>query len=135
MNNTPASGGSGDLSLPGQASTPGGTPTPEDMPNSQELEPHVIYLNDPVQPRCATWRLSQGHEALALFTSSEAASAYQTAHLNGNWQVFRPGRTALLSLLRASEAQGVLYAVLDPAGETARRIFDVPLVLQNASEE
>jgi len=130
MNKHPASG----PATP-EDNAPGGEAAPGDMPNSDELQPHVIYLNDPASPRCATWQLQQGHEALALFTSSEAAANYQTNHLNQQWQVFRPDRSTLLTLLRASESQGVLYAVLDPDGESAKRIFDLPLVLKNAEQQ
>ncbi len=104
------------------------------LDSTQDLQPHVIYLSDPATPRCATWRLQQGHEALALFTSEDAAASYQAAHLTADWQVVRPDRDTLLNLLRAGESQGILYAVLNPAGESAIRIFDLPMVLKNAEQ-
>ena len=105
-------------------------------PNTaDELHPHVLYHTDGAQARCATWRLEQGHEALALFTSADFAEAYRaTADLDDTWQAFRPDQPALIAIFRNCQAGGILYAVLDPDGTQAKRIFDIPQILSGAEE-
>ena len=42
-----------------------------------ELRPQVLYRVDGEQARFATWGLTDGHEALAIFTGAEAAEKYR----------------------------------------------------------
>ena len=65
--------------------------------------------------RFATWRLADGHEALALFTTPEAATNYcNDLEVSPGWAIFQPPRDKLLEILQACRDTGILYAALDP---------------------
>src|SRR6476661_463840 len=95
-----------------------------------ELHPHLVYRIDGDQARFATWRLTQGHEALAIFTTTEAAAKY-LAELGSSagWTVFEPPREKLIDVLFGCREAGILYAALDPLGGNAKTLFDIPQVL------
>jgi hypothetical protein len=70
-----------------------------------------------------------------LFLSGDSAAGYRAAaQLDDRWQMFRPGREPLRDVLRASVQSGIRFAVLDPDGRTARRIFDLAEILRQAEE-
>lgn len=101
-----------------------------------DLSPHLLYRSDAGQARFATWRLAEGHETLAIFTSEEAARKYgeeltEPAH----WLAFQPSRDKLLAILHACRDTGILYAALDPASGSAKTLFDIPRVLDEASRD
>jgi hypothetical protein len=103
---------------------------------SDELEPYVIYRLDQQQASFATWRLEQGHEALALFLSAESAAAYQAAaQLNADWTIMRAGREQLIQILSGCQQSDIRFAVLDPNSQQAKRIFDIPKVLEEARRQ
>jgi len=101
-----------------------------------ELHPHVIYRIDGDQARFATWQLQEGHEALAIFTTHEAATRYliELEHSVG-WTVYEPPREKLIDVLRGCREAGILYAALDPLGGNAKTLFDIPQVLRAADGE
>lgn len=104
------------------------TPTPAD-----ELLPHLLYRVAGGQAEFATWQLTGGGPALALFLTAENATAYRAAaHPGEEWQVFQPPRAALVDILRESVAAGVRFAVLDPDATQAKRLWDLNEVLRNA---
>ena len=104
------------------------------LPSSTELHPHLLYREDAGQARFATWGLTDGHEALALFTTADSANKYR-ADLGdpAAWTSYEPPRDTLIEILAACRAAGILYAALDPIGGNARTLFDIPKVLAAAS--
>ncbi len=95
-----------------------------------ELHPHLLYCVDGGQARFATWRLNEGHESLAIFTTSDVAEKYRAGLSDcARWTAFEPTRDKLLDILRASLAAGILYAALDPTDGHAKTLFDIPRVL------
>jgi hypothetical protein len=105
------------------------------LPSSTELHPHLLYREDAGQARFATWELSDGHEALAIFTTAEAAGQYR-ADLGdpAGWKDYEPPRDTLIEILASCRAAGILYAALDPIGGNARTLFDIPKVLAAAQQ-
>jgi hypothetical protein len=96
------------------------------LPANDELEPYLIYRIVGDQVECSVWQLKDGPMALALFLSGDSALAYHKAlGLANEWKVFRPARVGLLQLVKAAVQGGILYAVLDPDMEKAKRIFDL----------
>jgi hypothetical protein len=99
---------------------------------SAEIEPYILYRVEGAQLECALWQLQQGERALAVFLSADSATAYRDAARLAGWRVLRPGREALLELVRAHVGAGVRYAVLDPDLAQAKRIFDLQAILEAA---
>lgn len=78
--------------------------------------------------------MTEGHEALAMFTNVDAAAAYRAALSSADgWTVYQPPREKLIEVLAASRDAGILYAALDPLCGTAKTIFDIPRVLASAA--
>jgi hypothetical protein len=101
--------------------------------SSDELLPHLLYRAEGDQARCATWALSDGHEALAVFTTAATAGTYrQELDEPEVWSSFQPPRPQLLEILELSTRAGILYAALDPLGGSAKTLFDIPQVLAAA---
>jgi hypothetical protein len=104
------------------------------LPASSELHPHLLYRKDAGQARFATWELTDGHEALAMFTTAEAADKYRSELGDPSaWTSYEPPRDTLIEILTACRAAGILYAALDPIGGNARTLFDIPQVLAAAA--
>ena len=96
----------------------------------QEILPHLLYRIDGETARFATWELTDGHEALALFTTAESATKYRGDLAEpAAWNIFQPPRNKLIEILQACRATGILYAALDPVGGSAKTLFDIPQVL------
>jgi len=77
--------------------------------------------------------MTEGHEALAIFTTAEMAAAYRAELTNADgWTAFQPSRQKLLEILASSRDAGILYAALDPVGGSAKTLFDIPRVLASA---
>ncbi|SRR5260370_26326808 len=89
-----------------------------------EIQPFILFRIADGQAECATWQITGGGKALALFLSEEAATTYG-ANLGPGWRVARPPRAGLLELLRASAASGISFAALDPDRDKAKRVFDL----------
>jgi hypothetical protein len=103
------------------------TPTPA----ADELSPYLLVRVREGRAEFARWRVHDGPDALALFLSAEAATAYAGKVLTGTgWQVVRPPRASVLEVLRACFGAGVTLAVLDPDGERAKRVFPIGDILQ-----
>ena len=99
-----------------------------------ELHPQLLYRVDGEQARFATWGLTDGHEALALFTALEAAEKYRSELGEPDaWSAFQPPRDQLMEILAACRAAGIMYAALDPLGGNAKTLFDIPQVLAAAN--
>jgi hypothetical protein len=104
------------------------------QPSPTELHPQLLYRVDGEQARFATWELTDGHEALAIFTTREAAESYRTDLSEpAAWTVFQPPREKLIEILQACQSAGILYAALDPLGGSAKTLFDIPQVLAAVS--
>src|SRR5688572_30743614 len=92
--------------------------TPLPLPQStapEELQPHLLYRRDANQASFATWRLASGQEALALFSTADAAAKYRSDLPNAEaWQLYQPPRDALLEILRTSLGIKIEFAVLNP---------------------
>ena len=98
-----------------------------------ELHPNLVYRIDGDQARFATWRTNQGHEALAIFTTPEAAAKY-LAELadSAGWTAYQPPREKLIDVLRRCRGGNSLRGALDPLGGNAKTLFDIPQVLRTA---
>ena len=104
------------------------------LPASSELHPHLLYREDAGQARFATWGLTDGHEALALFTTAQTAEQYRVELGDpAAWTDYEPPRETLMEVFAACRAAGILYAALDPVGGSARTLFDIPKVLAAAT--
>jgi hypothetical protein len=104
-----------------------------EMPPGGELHPHLLYRQDGGQARFATWELSDGHEALALFATADSAATYRDELLEpAAWTAYEPPRAQLIEIFLACRASGILYAALDPLGGQAKTLFDIPQVLAAA---
>jgi hypothetical protein len=95
-----------------------------------ELHPQLLYRVDGDEARFATWELTDGHEALALFTTVEAATTYRSDLPEAaTWNIYQPPRNTLIEILQTCRSTGILYAALDPLGGSAKSLFDIPKVL------
>ena len=69
-------------------------------------------------------------DGLALFLTEHNAMEYSRQALSGpGWQVVRPPRASVLEVLRECHRAGVAFAVLDPDGEKAKRVFPIGEIL------
>jgi hypothetical protein len=99
-------------------------------PVADELSPYLLVRVRNDQAEFARWRVREGQDALAMFLTEAKATDYAMAALSGpGWQVVRPPRTSVLEVLRACHAAGVAFAVLDPDGEKAKRVFPIGEIL------
>lgn len=97
---------------------------------AEELDPYLLYRTSAAEAECALWRLTDGERALALFRAGDAATTYRAAAgLGPEWKLIRPEKPVLRSILEASLAAGIRFAVLDPDGSAAKRIFEIDKVL------
>jgi hypothetical protein len=104
------------------------------MNDPAELHPHLLYRTDGGQARFATWRVAEGHETLALFTSAESAEQYRSGLGDpAAWIFLQPPRDKLIAILQACRATGIFYAALDPLNGSAKALFDIPSVLASAT--
>jgi hypothetical protein len=109
------------------------TTLPLDLTSTPDLVPHLLYHVEADQGRFATWRLNEGHEALAIFTTAETANNYlRELSAEADWIVYQPPRDKLIEILQACRSTGILYAALDPLVGTAKTLFDIPRVLAAA---
>ena len=100
---------------------------------ADELSPYLLVRVTDGRVDFARWRVREGHDALVLFLNSESAMAYAKSTLSGpGWQVVRPPRASILEIFRACHAAGVTFAVLDPDGEKAKRVFPIGEILAAA---
>ncbi len=96
----------------------------------QDLEPFLLYVETDDQAEFATWRLSDGVLALAIFADREAAERYRSsAGLGSDWHVYQPAVDVLRSIFEACGAHGIEHAVLNPDHEQALRIWSLEQVL------
>jgi len=99
-----------------------------------EIQPYVVYRIEGASVECALWQFQDGQKALALFLSGDAAMSYRTsANLGDEWKIFCPAKDGLLQLLKGCFEAGIVYAVVDPDREKAKRIFNIREIL-NAVE-
>jgi hypothetical protein len=77
--------------------------------------------------------MTEGHEALAIFTTQDTAAAYRVVLIDADgWSFYQPPRQKLIELLAACRDAGILYAALDPVAGSAKTLFDIPRVLASA---
>ena len=77
--------------------------------------------------------MTEGHEALAIFTTSDTAAAYSATLSDApGWKIYQPPREKVIDILTKCRAAGILYAALDPIGGAAKTLFDIPQVLRGA---
>ena len=99
-------------------------------PVADELSPYLLVRVRNGQAEFARWRAREGQDALAMFLTEDNATAYAKSALSGTgWQIVRPPRTSVLEVLRACYAAGIVFAVLDPDGEKAKRVFPIGEIL------
>tara|TARA_B100000949_G_C13893408_1_gene289673 strand:- start:28 stop:348 length:321 start_codon:yes stop_codon:yes gene_type:complete len=100
------------------------------MEQHQDIEPFVIYRIDGGQMECALWKLQTGQDALALFLSGDSATTYmEPSNPDSEWKIFQPPKEVLSNILRVCYESGIIYAVLDPDTQQARRIFSIKEIL------
>jgi hypothetical protein len=98
-----------------------------------DLLPQLLYRIEDQQARFATWRMTDGHEALAIFATVDTATAYCAALSDARgWMIYQPPREKVIDILTKCRAAGILYAALDPIGGAAKTLFDIPQVLRGA---
>jgi hypothetical protein len=97
-----------------------------------ELHPHLLYRTAGGQAEFATWRLNEGHEALALFSTADAATRYQSELAGAAYTLFQPPRDKLLAIFQACLAANIRLAALDPSASGARTLFDLAQILAAA---
>lgn len=103
---------------------------------SDELQPYLLCHVDPNGMRCATWTLSGGSQALALFLSQDSADRFRLgASLNEVWRSYCPNRHDLIEILRQSMKSGIAHAVLEPDQARAKSLFDLAAVLRSVEGE
>ena len=103
---------------------------------TDEIHPYLVYRVTGGHMECALWQLREGPRALALFLSGDSATAYRdAAHPGDDWKVFRPDKENLWQLLKECYHAGIGYAVLDPDGDQAKRVFDIKSILTTVAEE
>lgn len=106
--------------------------TPQDTGHEDEILPYLVYRIAGDQMECALWTLDEGHKSLALFLSEQSATTYVDAtSLGPEWKIYQPIRGDLLRILKHSCDSGILFAVLDPDRQTAKRLFDLRQILNN----
>jgi hypothetical protein len=98
-----------------------------------ELHPHLLYRTTGGQAEFATWRLESGQEAVAIFTTPEAAARYQSEIASANYTLFQPPRDKLLSIFQACLAANIRIAALDPSAAGARTLFDLAQIVAAAN--
>lgn len=85
---------------------------------------------------CCLWQFKDGRKALALFLSGDAAISYrEAAELGAEWKIFCPARDVLLQMLTSCFQAGIVSAVLDPDLEKAKRIFNIPAILDEVEKK
>jgi len=100
-----------------------------------DLLPQLLYRVEERQARFATWRMTDGHEALAIFTTNDEATKYSAGLTDASgWTIYQPPRDKLIEILRACRSAGIFYAALDPIDGNAKTLFDIPRVLAAADE-
>ena len=104
--------------------------------NEHEIEPWIVVQEPDSESQLAMWRLSD-HDSpsLALFSSRAKAETYAFSHAGDSWQVTQPARNILLGIMIECFQKQIEYAVLDPDGKSAKRIFKLREVLKAAREE
>jgi hypothetical protein len=108
-----------------QSTLPGG---------AEELTPHLLYRTSTDRAEFATWRLAEGHEALVLFSTAEAARKYQAElPAAASYTLFQPPRDKLIAIFDASLAAGIRVAALDPLTGGARTLFDLGQIVAAAA--
>jgi hypothetical protein len=106
----------------------------EPAPKSpDELHPHLLYRTTGGQAEFATWRLDSGQEAVAIFTTPEAAARYQAEIAPANYTLFQPPRDKLVAIFQACVAANIRLAALDPSGGGARTLFDLAQIVAAAN--
>jgi hypothetical protein len=98
-----------------------------------ELHPHLLYRTTGGQAEFATWRLNEGHEALALFSTADAATRYQTELSGAAYTLFQPPRDKLVAIFQACLASNIRLAALDPTAGGARTLFDLAQIVAAAN--
>ena len=93
-----------------------------------ELHPYLVLNISGGQADCATWQITDGGKAIALFLSAETAGKYAD-RLGAPWRAMRPPRAGLLELIRLARSTGIQFAVLDPDDAKASRVFDLNQIL------
>lgn len=97
-----------------------------------EIEPWIVSINE---SQLALWQLSDPPAAaLAFFSDQSRAEKYARGLEATHCQVLQPTRRELLGLMIQCYQQQILYAVLDPDSQSARRIFKLRDVLKAARE-
>lgn len=107
------------------------------LPDSpDELHPHLLYRTDSGSAAFATWRLEGGPEALALFTTADAALKYQAELADpGSWTLYQPPRDRLVSIFDACLKADIRQAALDPLVGGARTLFDIGQIVAAAKRQ
>src|SRR5438477_12587895 len=99
----------------------------------EDLRPQLLFHAVGAAAHFATWRLAEGHESLALFTSIDSAEKYRASLPEpAEWRLLEPARDKLIEILQACRAAGIVYASLDPIDGSARPLLHFPKVLKPA---
>ena len=105
------------------------------QPSPTDLLPHLLYRVEDEQARFATWRMAEGHEALAIFTTAETAAAYRD-ELSGSsgWITHQPPRQQFVDILAACRNNGVAFLQGCTVDNVIERIDEGVRVIAGHSE-
>jgi hypothetical protein len=107
-----------------------------DPASPDELHPHLLYRAEGREAHFATWRLADGHESLAVFSTALTAGKYQAELPSGAaYTLFQPPRDKLLTIFGDCLAAGIRIAALDPLAGGARTLFDLAQVVAAAQQQ
>lgn len=103
---------------------------------SHDLNPYLVACIDQGTFEPALWRLKEGQNALALFTTQANADKYRSlAHPGAGWRSLQLPRSALIEVLKSCLDSHIPLAVMDPDGERAKLIFSLTDVIQSLPTE
>ena len=110
------------------------SPLPEPVA-PDELHPHLLYRTSGGQAEFATWRLENGQEVMAIFTTAEIARKYQ-AELPAapEYTLFQPPRDKLVAIFQSCLNANIRIAALDPQAGGARTLFDLARIVTAATK-
>lgn len=100
---------------------------------SFDANPFLLMRKGAQAAEFATWRLSTGQLAVALFLDAATAEAYRTtAGLSADWCAEQLAPEALVRLFEHAVARDCAHAALNPGASAALRLFPLADVVASA---
>ncbi|QDV71647.1 hypothetical protein Poly24_53860 [Rosistilla carotiformis] len=98
---------------------------------SVNLQPWLL-LSD-AGPAC--WQMQDDRIALAMFTDQAKAEQYANDAQLQNSQCLQPSPIDLVRTMAMCVEGAIEVAVLDPDQKSARRVFDLPVILKKVRDD